>query len=32
MMGLLGESRWRVVIVFLSACVYVPPLYAATSP
>ena len=30
MMGLLGESRWGVVIVFLSACVYVPPLYPVT--
>src|SRR5687767_5761701 len=28
MFGLLGESRWGVAIVFLSACVYVPPLYA----
>jgi hypothetical protein len=26
MMGLLGESQWGVAIVFLSACVYVPPL------
>jgi len=30
MLGLLGESRWGIVIVFLSACVYVPPLYAVT--
>ena len=30
MLGLLGESRWGVAIVFLSACVYVPPLYAVT--
>ena len=30
MMGLLGESRWGVAIVFLSACVYVPPLYPVT--
>ena len=30
MMGLLGQSRWGVVIVFLSASVYVPPLYPVT--
>jgi membrane protein YqaA with SNARE-associated domain len=30
MLGLLGESRWGVAIVFLSACVYIPPLYAVT--
>jgi membrane protein YqaA with SNARE-associated domain len=30
MLGLLGESRWGVVIVFLSACAYVPPLYPVT--
>ena len=30
MMGLLGESQWGVAIVFLSACVYVPPLYPVT--
>ena len=30
MMGLLGESRWGVAIVFLSACVYIPPLYPVT--
>ena len=30
MLGLLGESRWGVVIVFLSACFYIPPLYAVT--
>ena len=30
MFGLLGKSRWGVAIVFLSACVYVPPLYAVT--
>ena len=30
MLGLLGESRWGVPIVFLSACVYIPPLYAVT--
>ena len=30
MMGLLGESRWGVAIVFLSACVFIPPLYPLT--
>ena len=30
MLGLLGDSRWGVVIVFLSASVYVPPLYPVT--
>ncbi len=30
MLGLLGDRRWGVAIVFLSACVYVPPLYAVT--
>ena len=30
MLGLLGESRWGVAIVFLSASVYVPPLYPVT--
>ena len=30
MFGLLGEPRWGAAIVFLSACVYVPPLYAVT--
>jgi membrane protein YqaA with SNARE-associated domain len=30
MLGLLGESRWGVAVVFLSACLYVPPLYPVT--
>ena len=30
MFGLLGEPRWGAAIVFLSACVYVPPLYPVT--
>ncbi len=30
MMGLLGERRWGVPIVLLSACVGLPPLYAVT--
>jgi membrane protein YqaA with SNARE-associated domain len=30
MIGLLGESRWGVAVVFLSACVYIPPLYPLT--
>jgi len=30
MLALLGRSRWGVPIVFLSACVYIPPLYAVT--
>ncbi|GAA4790537.1 hypothetical protein GCM10023200_26880 [Actinomycetospora chlora] len=30
MLGLLGESRWGVVVVFLSAAVYIPPLYPVT--
>jgi membrane protein YqaA with SNARE-associated domain len=30
MMGLIGESRWGVAIVFLSACVFIPPLYPLT--
>lgn len=30
MMGLLGGSPWGVAIVFLSACVYIPPLYPVT--
>ena len=30
MTGLLGERRWRVPIVLLSACVGLPPLYAVT--
>ena len=30
LLGLLGDSRWGVVIVFLSASVYVPPLYPVT--
>jgi membrane protein YqaA with SNARE-associated domain len=30
LLGLLGESRWGVAIVFLSACLYIPPLYAVT--
>jgi membrane protein YqaA with SNARE-associated domain len=30
MMGLLGERRWGVPIVFLSALVAIPPLYAVT--
>ncbi|WP_328306234.1 exopolysaccharide biosynthesis protein [Actinomycetospora sp. NBC_00405] len=30
MMGLLGESRWGVAVVFLSACVFIPPLYPLT--
>jgi membrane protein YqaA with SNARE-associated domain len=30
MIGFLGKRWWGVLIVFLSACVYVPPLYAVT--
>ena len=30
MFGLLGKPRWGAAIVFLPACVYVPPLYAVT--
>jgi membrane protein YqaA with SNARE-associated domain len=30
MTGLLGGSRWGAAIVFLSACVYIPPLYPLT--
>ena len=30
MIELLGESRWGVAIVFLSACVFIPPLYPLT--
>jgi membrane protein YqaA with SNARE-associated domain len=30
MIGLIGESRWGVAIVFLSACVFIPPLYPLT--
>ena len=30
MFGLLGEPRWGAAIVFLSACVYVPPLHPVT--
>ena len=30
MLGLLGRRWWGVLIVFLSACVYIPPLYAVT--
>jgi membrane protein YqaA with SNARE-associated domain len=30
LLGLLGERRWGVPIVFLSACVAIPPLYAVT--
>jgi membrane protein YqaA with SNARE-associated domain len=30
MVGLLGKRWWGVLIVFLSACVYIPPLYAVT--
>jgi membrane protein YqaA with SNARE-associated domain len=30
MMALLGDSRWGVAIVFLSACVFIPPLYPLT--
>jgi membrane protein YqaA with SNARE-associated domain len=30
MLGLLGKRWWGVSIVFLSACVYIPPLYAVT--
>ena len=29
-LGLLGKRWWGVLIVFLSACVYIPPLYAVT--
>ena len=29
-MGLLGEHRWGIPIVFLSACLAIPPLYAVT--
>ena len=28
--GLLGRRWWGVLIVFLSACIYIPPLYAVT--
>jgi membrane protein YqaA with SNARE-associated domain len=30
MLGFLGKRGWGVLIVFLSACVYIPPLYAVT--
>jgi hypothetical protein len=30
MLGLLSKRWWGVLIVFLSACVYIPPLYAVT--
>ena len=30
MVGFLGRRWWGVLIVFLSACVYIPPLYAVT--
>src|SRR5689334_7291993 len=30
MLGLLGNSRWGVGVVFLSASVYIPPLYPVT--
>jgi membrane protein YqaA with SNARE-associated domain len=30
LLGLLGEHRWGVPIVFLSACLAIPPLYAVT--
>jgi membrane protein YqaA with SNARE-associated domain len=30
MVGLLGKRWWGVLIVFVSACVYIPPLYAVT--
>jgi membrane protein YqaA with SNARE-associated domain len=30
MTGLLGDSRWGAAIVFLSACVFIPPLYPLT--
>jgi len=30
LLGLLGERRWGVPIVFLSACLAIPPLYAVT--
>ena len=30
LLGLLGERRWGVPIVFLSACIAIPPLYAVT--
>jgi len=30
MLALLGNSRWGVGIVFLSASVYIPPLYPVT--
>jgi hypothetical protein len=30
MVGFLGKRGWGVLIVFLSACVYLPPLYAVT--
>jgi membrane protein YqaA with SNARE-associated domain len=30
MVGLLGKRWWGVLIVFLSACVYIPPLYVVT--
>ena len=30
MLALLGDRRWGVAIVLLSACTYVPPLYAVT--
>jgi membrane protein YqaA with SNARE-associated domain len=30
MVGFLGKRWWGVLIVFLSACIYIPPLYAVT--
>jgi membrane protein YqaA with SNARE-associated domain len=30
MIGLLGKRWWGVLIVFVSACVYIPPLYPVT--
>jgi membrane protein YqaA with SNARE-associated domain len=30
LLGLLGQRRWGVPIVFLSACIAIPPLYAVT--